>query len=90
MPREFEGIFVGVGKLEDFQAKLNVAESVQPIAQKLRASAFGLRETIEQKLELVSHENIESVEGLTPWVSPVVIVPKPFGDIRRCVRYEKS
>jgi len=33
--KEFEGIFVGVGKLRDFQAKLHVDESVQPIAQKL-------------------------------------------------------
>jgi len=38
---EFGGIFVGVGKLRDFQAKLHVDESVQPIAQKLRPSPFG-------------------------------------------------
>ena len=89
--REFEGIFVGVGKLKDFQAKLHVDESVQPIAQKLRASPFGLREKIEQKLEeLVNHDIIEPVEGPTPWVSPVVIVPKPSGDIRLCVDMRRA
>ena len=28
---------------------------------------------------------IEPVEGPTPWVSPLVIIPKPSGDIRICV-----
>ena len=91
MLREFEGIFVGVGKLGDFQAKLHIHESVQPIAQKLRAPSFGLRKKIEQKLEdLVSHDIIEPVEGPTPWVSPVVIVPKPSGDIRLCVDMRRT
>jgi len=84
--KEFDGIFVGVGKLGTFQAKLHVDESVQPIAHKMRPTPFGLREKIEQKLEeLVSHCIIEPVEWPTPWVRPVVIVPKPSGDIRLCV-----
>jgi len=48
----------------------------------LRPSPFGLREKIEQKLEeLVGHDITEPVEGPTPWISPVVIIPKPSGDI---------
>lgn len=86
--RELEGIFVGVGKLGDFQAKLHVDESVQPSAQKLRPSPFGLREKIEQKLEeLVSHDIIEPVEGPTPCY-PVFVVPS--GDIRLCVDMERA
>ena len=62
--REFEGSFVGVEKFRDFQVKLHVDESFQPIDQKLRASPFGVREEIEEKLEeLVSHDIIEPVEG---------------------------
>ena len=57
----------------------------------MRVSPFGLREKIEQKLEeLVSHDIIEPVEGPTPWVSPVVIVPKPSGDIRLCVDMRRT
>ena len=52
---------------------------------------MGLREKIEQKLEeLVSHDIIEAVEGPVPWVSPVVIVPKPSGDIRLSVDMRRA
>ena len=89
--REFPRIFNGVGKLKDFQAKLHIDESVEPTAQKLRPSPFGLREKIEEKLEeLVNHDVIEYVQGPTPWVSPVVVVPKPTGDIRLCVDMRKA
>ena len=57
----------------------------------MRPPPFGLREKIEQKLEeLVNHDIIEPVEGPTPWVSPVVIVPKPSGDIRLCVDMRRA
>ena len=46
---------------------------------------------IEEKLEeLVNHDVIEQAQGPTPWVSPVVVVPKPTGDIRLCVDMRKA
>lgn len=51
----------------DFQTKLHIDESVQPIAQKLRPSPFGLRDKIEEKLEeLVNHDIIEQI-SLNKW-----------------------
>ena len=32
----------------------------------------------------------ESVNGPTPWVNPVVIVPKPNGDIQLCVGMRRA
>jgi hypothetical protein len=34
---------------------------------------------------LESQDIIEKVNDQTPWVSPVIVVPKPNGDIRLCV-----
>ena len=32
--------------------------------------------------ELLENDIIERVEGPTTWISPVVVAPKPSGDIR--------
>lgn len=79
-------VFTGIGKLKDFQLKLHIDEQVQPVAQPLRRPAFSLKEKIEKKLdELLREDIIEQVEGPTPCVNPVVVVPKPNGDVRLCL-----
>ena len=35
--------------------------------------------------ELLENDIIERMEGPTTWISPVVVAPKPSGDIRLCV-----
>ena len=35
--------------------------------------------------ELIEDDIIEPVQGPTPWVSPIVVAPKPNGDIRLCI-----
>ena len=86
--RDFPECFNGVGRLKGLQAKLHIDESAKPVAQKLRPPPYRLRDKIEQKL--VDCDIIEPIEGPTPWVSPVVVVPKPSGDIRLCVDMRKA
>ena len=89
--RDFPECFKGVGKLKGFQAMLHIDESVKPVAQKLRPPPYGLRDKIEQKFEeLVDCDIIDPVEDPTSWVSLVVVVPKPSGDIRLCVDMRKA
>ena len=84
-------VFEGVGKLSNYQVTLHVDPSVSPVAQPVRRIPFSLRDKVQSKVEeLVKMDIIEPVEGSTPWVSPVVVVPKPNGDIRLCVDMRRA
>jgi hypothetical protein len=83
---EYKHVFKGLGKLKDYKLKLHIDHGFKPVAQGLRRPPFNLRQQIEKKLDqLETMEVIEKVEGPTPWVSPVVVVPKKNGDVRLCV-----
>ena len=78
--------FNGTGKLSDYKLKLHIDDGVEPVAQRMYRIPFSLQERETKKLdELESLDIIEKVNTPTSWVSPVLVVPKPNGDIRLCV-----
>lgn len=82
---EYSDVFQGLGKLKDFQLEIPIDKEVTPVAQPLRRAPFNLRSLIEKKLdELENLDVIEKASGPTPWISPVVVVPKK-NDIRLCI-----
>ena len=83
----YPNLFKGVSTLKDYELKLHVITSVQSIAQSVRRVPFQLREKVGKKLdELLAADIIEEVpEEPTSWISSLVIIPKPDGDIRVCV-----
>jgi len=85
---EFPEVFTGLGKLKDQQVKLYIDTTVQPVAQKYRRIPFHIRQQLDTHLDK-GEENgvIEKANGPTPWISPLVIVPKPKNpqEIRVCV-----
>ena len=83
---KYPKVFSGIGKLTDYKLKLHVDDSKIPVAQKPKRVPFALREKLTAKIEeLVQKDIVERVEGPTSWVSPIVVAPKPSGDIRVCV-----
>ena len=88
---DYKEIFEGVGKLKDYQVKLYVDPNIPPVAQPVRRTPFSLRDKVKEKVkELVAMDIIEPVEGPTPWVSPVVVVPKQNDEIRLCVDMRRA
>ena len=86
--RQYDDIFQGVGKLKGYQFQVHVDQDVQPVAQPPRRVPFHICKQVEQELENLEKQGIiEPVQGPTPWVSPVVAVPKPHkpNEIRLCL-----
>ncbi|PFX25919.1 Retrovirus-related Pol polyprotein from transposon opus [Stylophora pistillata] len=83
---EFKDCFTGVGKLKGYELKLHIKENVAPVVQPLRRPPFNLRDKIEKKLDELENMDItEKVNSPSQWYSPVVVVPKPNGEVRLCV-----
>ena len=83
---QYPELFGGIGKLKGKQLEIGINPDVPPVAQPFRRTPFGLRSKVEQKLKQYEElDIIEKVTGPISWVSPIVIVPKPDGDIRMCV-----
>ena len=88
---EYPGLFRGVGKLKDYQAKLYIDPEVRPVAQNPRRVPYGLRDKVAAEIDSFQKQGIiEPVQGPTPWVSPLVIVPKPSGAVRLCVDMRRA
>src|SRR6266536_5670324 len=88
---KFTNLYKGVGKLKDCQVTLHIRDDVRPVAQGVRRIPYSLRSKVDAKLkELEEKDIIERVNGPTPWVNPVVVVPKRDGDIRLCVDMRRA
>ena len=75
-----------MGKLKTHQITLHIDPSVKLIAQLLIQTQFILRNKMEDTIkELVELDIIEAVDGPTPSVNPVVVVPKSNKEIRLCI-----
>ena len=89
---DYPEVFNGIGKLNSSKITLHIDPDVKPVAQPLRRIPFNLRSKVDDKInELIAHDIIEEVDGPTPWVNPVVIVPKSnSSDIRLCIDMRRA
>ena len=91
--KEHPVLFFGVRKLKDTQIKLHIDENVIPIAQPARRVPFHIRKALDKALDdLEDNDMIEPAIGVTPWVSPLVVFPKPnsLDEVRVCVDIRRA
>ena len=76
---EYIDIFEGFGKLKRVQVKLYIDETAQPVQNRQRKIPYQIREKVQEELEKLEQLDIieEVVDAPTPWVSPIVALPKP-------------
>ena len=86
LTEQYAEVFEGVGKLKDYEVMLHIDESVTPVAQPARRIPFHMRKQVEIELERLEKQDIiKKVDGHTPWISPLVIIPKKNGEVRLCI-----
>ena len=81
-------VFSGLGKLKGEKIKLDIDETKTPRAQPQRRVPYHIREKVTSAItELETQDIIEKVREseATPWVSPIVAIPKKDGQVRICV-----
>ena len=86
LQEEFKSLFGGVGKVPNKVVKLHIDPDVIPRQQPHRRIPFHVRDDVEKELERLERlDIIEKVDGPTPWISPIVVVPKKSGEVRICI-----
>ena len=83
-----KSVFNGLGKLKGTTVKLDIDKTVTPKALPQRRIPYHIRDKVKSALtELEKQDVIERVpdDQATPWVQPIVAVPKKDGNVRICV-----
>jgi hypothetical protein len=88
LAEQYPNAFSGkIGLLKDYQVHLHIDNQVKPVYQKFRPVPIHLQEAVEKEIKLMLDQDIiEPAVGPTPWVSPIVPVPKTGkpGHVRIC------
>ena len=90
---KYSDLFHGMGKLKNKSVRIHIDENVKPVAQRARRIPFHLRSKVETELDkLLKDDIIEKVDSEpTPWISPIVCVPKKNPEeIRVCVAMRQA
>ena len=76
-----------IEKIKDYSVRLHIDPSVPSLAQREQQIPFALRDKVNEELKRLEKEGIiEDVTGEpTPWLNPLVIVPKGERNIIICV-----
>ncbi|XP_059227060.1 uncharacterized protein K02A2.6-like isoform X2 [Stomoxys calcitrans] len=77
-----------VGCIPNLICSLKLQEGAKPAFLKERQVPFALREKVEQELDTLENEGIISKVNTSNWGSPLVVIPKPDGNVRLCVDYK--
>ena len=79
-----------LGKINDFKAKLLVKNEATPKFCKSRKIPFELEDAVKLELRKLEAEGIIRSIKYSEWASPIVIVPKPDGQVRICGDFKRT
>ncbi|CAB4026663.1 Retrovirus-related Pol poly from transposon, partial [Paramuricea clavata] len=89
---KYSTVFKRQGKLNNQQIKLHIRDDVKPVMQRQRRIPYHVRNDVSKELKKLEEQDIvEKVANEpTPWISPIVVMPKKDGGIRLCVAMREA
>ena len=79
-----------IGTVRDSKAKVYLKKDALPKFIKARVVPFALQDAADKELDRLVEENIFKPVPFSPWATPIVIVPKPDGDVRICGVFKQT
>ena len=84
--QDAKDVFTGTGLLKNYQYKIEVDASVQPVVNPPRRIPEKVKAQLKIELDKMEKDGIiERQHKSTPWVSSLVCSPKPNGKLRICL-----
>ena len=85
MKAEYADVFQGLGRLKDSYS-IEIDDFIRPVVHAPRRIPVPMRNKVDEKLEQLINEGvIKPVTDATYWVSSMVVMQKPNGQIRLCL-----
>ena len=76
--------------MKGFKVKINVEPNVSPKFVKARTVPFAMKDVVEAEIDKMEKDGILKSVSFSDRATPIVIVPKPDGNIRICGYYKRT
>lgn len=76
-----------IGTIPNYRCSLQTKSPLKPVYLKPRQIPHVLKEKVDRELDMLESEGVITKTNYSDWGSPLVVVPKPNGDVRLCYDY---
>lgn len=89
--QQYKDVFEAkIGTIPNYKCSLKVKPFLKPVFLKARPVPYALKDKVEKELQNLEDQGVITRTEYSDWGSPLVIVPKPDGNVRLCIDYKVS